>query len=64
MKEIKINVPNEGVRCLAHKNLACPACNKIKVRKFWGELNPVTRKIESKKKFTRKVKHKKIDAGE
>ena len=37
---------------------------KIKIRKSWGELSPVTKKIESKKKFTRKVKHKKIDVGE
>jgi len=29
------------------------------VRKTWGELNPVTRKVESKKVYTRKPKFQK-----
>lgn len=29
---------------------------KIKVRRFWGELNPVTRKIGSVKIYSRKNK--------
>lgn len=28
------------------------------IRKNWGELCPVTKRIESKKLYTRKVKHK------
>jgi hypothetical protein len=28
------------------------------VRKTWGELNPVTRVVKDKKKYTRKQKHK------
>lgn len=36
----------------------------IKVRKFWGELNPVTRKIDSKKVYSRKEKfQKKFDGN-
>jgi len=36
----------------------------IKVRKFWGELNPVTRKIDSKKVYNRKEKfQKKFDGN-
>lgn len=31
---------------------------QIKVRKSWGELNPVTKRIESKRAYTRKIKHK------
>jgi len=31
------------------------------VRKSWGELNPVQRVIQSKKSYTRKNKHKKIE---
>lgn len=30
---------------------------KIKVRKSWGVTNPVTKKIDSKKIYSRKVKH-------
>ena len=30
----------------------------IKVRKSWGDLNPVTRVVESKKAYSRKDKHK------
>ena len=33
---------------LAHKS----------VRKGWGELNPITRVVRDKTKFTRKAKHK------
>ena len=36
----------------------------IKIRKFWGELNPVTRKIDSKKVYSRKEKfQKKFDGN-
>lgn len=29
-----------------------------KIRKDWGEINPVTRTIPDKKRYTRKQKHK------
>jgi len=36
----------------------------IKVRKFWGNLNPSTKVIQSKKKFKRKEKfQKKFDGN-
>ena len=31
--------------------------DKIKVRKSWGNTNPVTKKINSKKVYSRKTKH-------
>lgn len=38
--------------------------NVIKVRKFWGIMNPCTRKLDSKKTYSRKQKFKKIVDGE
>ena len=32
---------------------------QIKVRRSWGIMNPATKRIESKKLFTRKIKFKK-----
>jgi len=36
----------------------------IKVRKFWGILNPCTRKLDSKKTYSRKQKFQKKFDGE
>ena len=36
----------------------------IKIRKFWGLTNPVTRKIDSKKVYNRKQKFQKKFDGE
>jgi len=31
----------------------------VKIRKTWGEMNPVTRKVESRKSYSRKQKFNK-----
>jgi hypothetical protein len=31
---------------------------KIKIRKSWGDLNPATKIVPDKKKYSRKEKHK------
>ena len=37
---------------------------KIKIRKSWGQTNPVTRKIDSKKVYSRRTKFEKRFDGE
>ena len=46
---------------MKHKFPSQIALTKL-VRKSWGELNPVTRVVRDKTKFTRKDKHKGKDS--
>jgi len=43
----------------AKSGILCHMKKTLKVRRSWGDLNPATRRVESKKLYSRKVKSKK-----